>query len=460
MILEQLYLGCLSQASYLVGDENSGEAAIVDPRRDIDVYLQRAKALGLQVKHVLLTHFHADFVSGHVELRERVGAKIYLGAGGDPDYEYIPLADGDTLEMGEVRIQALSTPGHTPESTCYLVFDLAKDREKPDAVLTGDTLFIGDVGRPDLMASVGISAKELAGMMYDSLHQKLLTLPDETLVYPGHGAGSACGKNLSTDTVSTIGQQRNFNCALQVKSKDEFVEMLTQNQPLAPAYFGHDADLNRRERQTLSEAAAKATKARSFEEVAELQAQGAQVLDVRSADDYAKGHLRGCTNIGLGGRFASWCGTVLDKDRPVLLITPPGAVDEAIMRLGRIGFDNVVGYLDGGNDAVPADRAVRVGRLAVEAFDKARAAEPKPLLLDVRAPGEVQQGSIDGHVHIPLNELPSRLDEVPRDQDVLIYCGSGYRSGIAMSLLEAHGLSRLTDLIGGWTAWAAEHVEA
>ncbi|MHC4813444.1 MAG: MBL fold metallo-hydrolase [Planctomycetota bacterium] len=458
MILEQIYLGCLSQASYLIGDENSGEAAIVDPRRDIDEYLQRAEALGLAIRHVLLTHFHADFVSGHVELRERVGAKIYLGAGAEADYPFVPLADGDTIEMGAVRIQALSTPGHTPESTSYVVYDLAADREKPHAVLTGDTLFIGDVGRPDLLASLGVTAKTLAGMMYESLHEKLLALPDETLVYPGHGAGSACGKNLSTDTVSTIGQQRRFNCALQAKDKDEFVAMLTADQPPAPAYFGHDADLNRRERQTLSAAMAKARKAWTFDKMRELQEQGAQVLDVRSEDDYAKGHLRGCTNIGLGGKFASWCGTILDKDRPIVLIATPGTEDEAIMRLGRIGFDNVAGYLEGGIAAVPADQMAQVGRLRVKGFDAALTAEPKPFLLDVRVQGEVEQGALEGHVHIPLHELPSRLGEVPQDRDVLTYCGTGYRSSIAMSLLEAHGHTRLTDLIGGWAARVDPHV--
>jgi hydroxyacylglutathione hydrolase len=438
----------------------TGEAAIVDPRRDIDEYLERTAALGLTIKHVLLTHFHADFVSGHVELRERSGAKIYLGAAAKPDYDFVPLADADTLEMGDVRIQAMATPGHTPESTCYLVYDLAKDPQKPHAVLTGDTLFIGDVGRPDLMASVGITAEELAGMMYDSVHQKLLKLPDETLVYPGHGAGSACGKSLSTDTVSSIGQQRNFNCSLKPMTKEEFIAMLTKDQPPAPAYFGYDADLNRRERPTLSAATTKAAKPRTFDELVELQKQGAQVLDVRPTDDYAVGHLRGCFHIGLGGRFASWCGTVLDKDRGIVLIAEPGGEAEAIMRLGRIGFDNVVGYLDGGVGAVPPERMASVRRLQVPEFDQARSAEPRPFVLDIRTPGEVEQGVMEGSVHIPLNELASRVDEVPRDRDTLICCGTGYRSAIAMSLLEASGRDRLTDLLGGWSAWAEAHVEA
>lgn len=460
MILEQIYLGCLSQASYLVGDNKTGEAAIVDPRRDIDDYLERAEALGLTIKHVLLTHFHADFVSGHVELRERLGAKIYLGLGAKADYEFVALRDGDTLEMGDVRIQALATPGHTPESTCYVVYDLAKDAAKPHAVLTGDTLFVGDVGRPDLMASVGVTAETLAGMMYDSLHQKLLKLPDETVVYPGHGAGSACGKSLSSETVSTIGQQRKFNWALKAMDRAEFIKMLTADQPPAPAYFGYDADLNRRERQTQWAAAAKAATARTMTDLVDLEAQGVQVLDTRSADDYAAGHLRGCTNIGLGGRFASWCGTILDKDRPILLIAEPGTEEEAIMRLGRIGFDNIVGFLEGGIGAVPEEQLAHVDRLDVKGFDKARAADPKPFLLDVRTPGEVEQGALEGSVHIPLNDLPSRLDEVPRQRDKLVYCGTGYRSSIAMSLLEAHGHGRLTDLIGGWAAWASAHVSA
>ena len=288
MILKQYYLGCLSQASYLIGDESTRTAVVVDPRRDIEEYLEDAAEAGLRIEHVILTHFHADFVAGHLELRERTGARIHLGARASAEYEFSPLADGDVLEWGQVRLTIMETPGHTPEAISVLVFDLARDRERPQAVLTGDTLFIGDVGRPDLMASVGASAQELAGQLYASVH-RLLQLPDETLVYPGHGAGSACGKNLSSETVSTIGAQRRENGALQPMSQEAFVKLVTADQPKAPAYFGYDAQLNRRQRSTLEAALARELAALPLEAVLRAQSEGAQVLDVRDPDDYAAG---------------------------------------------------------------------------------------------------------------------------------------------------------------------------
>ncbi len=350
MILKQYYLGCLSQASYLIGDEATRTAVVVDPRRDVEEYLEDAAEAGLRIEHVILTHFHADFVAGHLELRECTGARIHLGARATAEYEFSPLADGDVLEFGQVRLKILATPGHTPEAISVLVFDLAKDREHPQAVLTGDTLFIGDVGRPDLMASVGASAQDLAGQLYDSVH-RLLQLPDDTLVYPGHGAGSACGKNLSSETVSTIGAQRRDNCSLQPMSKESFVKLVTTDQPKAPSYFGYDAQLNRRERSTLEAALSREQTALTLDAVLRAQRDGAQVLDVRDPDDYAASHLAGSTNISLKSRFASWAGALLTPARPIVIVAAPGSEPEAAVRLGRIGFDNVLGYLAGGVDA-------------------------------------------------------------------------------------------------------------
>ncbi|HZI93095.1 MAG TPA: MBL fold metallo-hydrolase, partial [Patescibacteria group bacterium] len=300
MILKQYYLGCLAHASYLIADE-AGAAVVVDPQRDIDQYLDDAARLGLTIRHVLLTHFHADFVAGHLELRDRVGASIGLGARASADYPFTALKDGDTIELGSVRLKILETPGHTPEGISILAYDLNASADKPHAVLTGDTLFIGDVGRPDLMASIGITADDLAGMLYDSLRGKLMALPDETLLYPAHGAGSMCGKNLSTDTVSTIGAQRQYNYALQPMSKEAFVRMVTADQPEAPRYFAHDAELNRSERATLDTMLERALAPLGLDEMLKLREAGARVLDVRDPAEFEGAHLDGSVNIGLGG---------------------------------------------------------------------------------------------------------------------------------------------------------------
>ncbi len=455
MILQQLYLGCLSQASYLIADEDSGVAAVVDPRRDIDEYVQLASDKGLKIAHVILTHFHADFISGHVELQEKFGAKIYLGKGAEAEYDFVPLADGDEIQMGTVRLQTLATPGHTPESICVLVFDESKDKEKPHAVCTGDTLFVGDVGRPDLMACVGVTAEQLAGQLFESVHQKLLPLPDETLVYPGHGAGSMCGKNLSSETSSTIGQQRQFNYALQPMSKAAFVSMLTANQPAAPAYFAMDAGMNKKQRPSMTQTVDKALRPLPLADFLRLQQAGAQVLDVRDAKAYAHGHLHGSINIGLGGKFATWCGSILDLHQPILILGESGQEEEAISRLGRIGLDNVSGFLEGGMYAVGLHPEImrHSGRVTVEELDQHLAAKAEPFLLDVRGPAEYEIGAIVGCVHIPLNHLQERMGEVPLDRPVVVYCASGYRSAIAMSLLENGGHLDVVDLIGGQAAW-------
>ena len=360
MVLKQYYLGCLAHASYLVADEEAGIAAVVDPQRDVDGYVADAEAHGCRIEHVLLTHLHADFLAGHLELRDRVGARIYLGARAETEYAFTPLADGDALELGRVRLVALETPGHSPESISILVYDLDTDEEQPRAVLTGDTLFIGDVGRPDLRASLGWSAEELGSLLYDSVREKLLPLPDETLVYPAHGAGSLCGKNLSTDTVSTIGVQRRYNYALQPMSREEFVRVVTADQPDSPAYFTYDAVLNAKERPTLDQALDEGLRPLSLEAVLELAGRGGQLLDTRSTVAYEGAHLAGSVNIGLDGSFATWSGTLLDHDLPIVIVAAPDRVVEAATRLGRIGFDGVAGYLEGGMLSV--DEPARPGR--------------------------------------------------------------------------------------------------
>src|SRR5271170_6341467 len=352
MILKQYYLGCLAHASYLLGDELSSTAIVVDPQRDVQQYLADAAKFGLRIRSVFLTHFHADFIAGHLELRDRCGAAIYLGSRANAEYAFVPMADGDTLDFPGLRLQVLETPGHTIESISILVFDLEKDATKPYAVLTGDTLFIGDVGRPDLRASLGWTANELGGHLYDSLHNKLLPLPHETLVYPAHGAGSLCGKNLSSDTVSALGDQRRLNYALQPMTKEEFIRLVTADQPDAPPYFTYDAILNTRERPTLDKTLRRVLHPIDLDEVLRMGDSGAQMLDVRDAAEYAKGHLAGSLNIGLGGQYATWAGTVLDAARPIVIIADPGREQEAAMRLGRIGFDRVSGYLKDGMGAL------------------------------------------------------------------------------------------------------------
>jgi len=457
MILEQHYLACLAQASYLIVDEGTRTAAVVDPRRDVELYLERAAELGVELRYVLLTHFHADFVSGHLELAARTGAEILLGAAAAPEYAHRGLADGETLELGAVRLVALATPGHTPESTCYLVYDTDRDAEVPHAVLTGDTLFIGDVGRPDLMSSVGVTAEELGRQLYDSLHDKLLSLPDETLVYPGHGAGSMCGKNLSTDTVSTIGAQRRFNYALQPMTRDAFVRLVTAGQPEAPKYFGHDARINKLRRATLEESLERGLVPLPPERVLELGDGEARLLDVRSPADFAAGHLAGSTNIPLEGSFATWAGTLLDPGQAVVIVADPGREREAAVRLGRIGMDHVLGFLEGGYRAAadrPQRQATLVRRQPAElAASLARA--DAPLVLDVRGPGEWDAGHIEDALLVPLAQLEQRLDEVPADRDVVVQCKSGYRSSVAASLLARHGRTRIADLVGGIDAWRA-----
>jgi glyoxylase-like metal-dependent hydrolase (beta-lactamase superfamily II)/rhodanese-related sulfurtransferase len=461
MQLKQYYLGCLAHASYLIGDEKSKTAAVVDPQRDIAQYLKDAEAHGWTIKHVLLTHFHADFLAGHIELRDRTGANIYLGAKAEAEYEFTPLKEGDVIEYGDVRLKTLETPGHTPEGVSLLVYDLESSDQNPYAVLTGDTLFIGDVGRPDLLASIGFTADELAEMLYDSLTQKLIKLPDDTLVYPAHGAGSLCGKNLSDETVSTIGEQKKYNYALQPMSKEEFMDIVRADQPDAPEYFVYDAIKNREERVSLEESMKRSMVALGLEDVLRLRNQGAQVVDVREGIDFDAGHLSGVLNVGLQGKYATWAGSLLSHDEPIVVIAEEGGEEEAIMRLGRIGFDNVVGYLGGGVTALDGrpELTQSVERITATALQEKLEAEEKITILDVRSPQERESGTIENSISVPLNHLAERISEVPQSHSVVVHCAGGYRSAIAISILQQHGYENVLDLVGGFKAWRASNLQ-
>jgi hydroxyacylglutathione hydrolase len=452
----QYYLDCLSQASYLIADEATGNAAVVDPRRDIQPYLDDAAAAGFTIRYVIETHFHADFLSGHLELAEATGAEIVYGSAAQAEFPIRRVRDGERIHLGAegggVVLEFRETPGHTPESISVVVWERSDDPE-PYGVLTGDTLFIGDVGRPDLLASVGVTADQLARNLYVSLHDKLLQLPDDTRVFPAHGAGSACGKNLSTETVSTMGEQRETNYALQPMSIDEFVTAVTEGQASAPGYFGYDAGLNKVSRELLDTTPPARL---SVGEVLDAQRDGAVVIDTRDAAAFAAGHLVGSVNVGLEGRFAEYVGTVVDPDTPIVLVSDPGTEEEAKLRLGRIGFDTVVGVLGGGPAALSdrPDVTARGSRLSVTQLAQRRAPAAVQLV-DVRNPGETALGAIPGAVSIPLAELDSRASELALDQPIVVYCAGGYRSSIASSLLRSLGATDASDLIGGYTAWAA-----
>lgn len=454
MIFEQFYLACLSHASYLIADESTKTAVVVDPQRDIDQYLQKADELGVEIRHVILTHFHADFLAGHLELRERTGAEIHLGSVAKADFDFNAMADGDAIEVGQLKIECMETPGHTPEGISMVVYDLANDADNPHSVLTGDTLFVGDVGRPDLMASIGITAEELGAMLFDSLHDKLMKLPDETLVYPAHGAGSMCGKSLGTETFSTIGEQRKTNPSLQPMSKEEFITLVSADQPVAPKYFPYDAILNRKERATLEDTMQKAMSPLDLDEVLRLRDQeNAQVLDLRDADHFAEGHISSSINVGLGGKFATWAGAVIDPERPVVLVGNVGDEQEAIVRLGRVGLDCVVGFLKGGAAAITDEHRSAQPRIdATVLRDWISAGQPM-VVVDVRQPGEHAAGHIDTSRNLPLSAIEQRMKELPKEQRIVVTCQSGYRSSVAASVLRANGFGDVVDQRGGWKAW-------
>ncbi len=461
MFFRQYYLDCLSHASYLIGDTVTGRAVVVDPQRDVAAYVADAEAHGLSIEHVLETHFHADFLSGHLELASRTGATIGYGsaAAGRAEFPIDTYADGERIQLGEVELEILETPGHTPESISIVVYPNGVGAP-PYGVLTGDTLFIGDVGRPDLLASVGVTAEELARQLFHSLHEKLLKLPDSVKVFPAHGAGSACGKNLSTETVSTIGDQRRTNYALAPMSEEEFVEAVTQGQSVAPLYFSFAANRNRELRELLAEDVS--VPSLTMSEVLTHQHDGAVVIDAREDMAFAAGHLRGSVNVGLGGRFAEYAGEVMAPQTPIVLVTPPGHEAEAKVRLARIGFDRVLGALEHPVDTFVAHPELiePLSRLSVVSLAERIRSVPDLVLVDVRNPGEVALGTIAGARTISLPELLTSLDQLDRTAPTVVFCAGGYRSAIASSLLRSRGFSDVSDLFGGYAAWQAHQAAA
>ncbi len=448
MYFEQFYLTCLAHASYLIG--SNGEAAVVDPQRDVDIYLQAMQEHGLKLKYILETHLHADFVSGHKELAERTGATIAVGAAAGATFPHIALREGDEIRIGRVRIQAIETPGHTPESMCFVITDEEKS-SAPWAVLTGDTLFIGDVGRPDLATTH--TPPQLAAMLYDSLHQKLMALPNSTLVYPAHGAGSLCGRSMRAEKFSTIGTERLTNPALQIQSKEEFVRDLTTNLPVRPEYFLQDAEINRNGAAALE--ALPPLHGMLPAEARQLLEQGVILLDVRPVEDFARSHIPGAVSIALGGQFASWAGTVLGlSSRPVLIGATPAMLEEARMRLARVGIDELRGYLEGGVEAWQAagfpishTPQMTVGELH-DALEVGRVQ-----VLDVRRAGEWNAAHIDNAVWYPLDDFGSKLPQLDPQAPLAVHCKGGYRSVIACSLLERGGHHNLINVLGGFDAW-------
>ncbi|GAA1665980.1 MBL fold hydrolase [Mycolicibacterium murale] len=456
MILEQYYIECLSHASYLIGDETTGRAVVVDPRRDIGDYLDDARKFGLTIDGVINTHFHADFVSGHLELVDATGAWIGFGEAAETDYPIRRLSDGEHLLLGEVDLEILSTPGHTWESISVLVRE--RPGAEPVAVLTGDSLFIGDVGRPDLVNLGDGSSADLARAMYRTLHDKLMTLPDAVTVMPAHGAGSSCGKNLSSELTSTIGEQRWSNPSVQPMPEDAFVAMLTAGQPAAPAYFASDAAMNKRVHPLLQ--TDRRVPEMTPQQIRAALDAGVWVLDARSVEDFAAGHLRGTVNVGFDGRFAETGGMVADIGGQIALITYPGDEQQAALRLARIGSDDAIGYLTVGRDGqFPtelADLVQAAPRTTVTELDELLA-DDAVTLIDIRNPGERESGAIPHSLHIPLAQLRLRLAEVPTDKPIVVHCAGGWRSSVAASLLRANDIGQVSDLLGGYNAWADAH---
>ena len=448
MYFEQFYLSCLAHASYMLGSE--GEAVVVDPQRDVEIYLEAAAERGLKIRHIFETHLHADFVSGHKELAKKTGAAIYIGARAEAAFPHVALHNGFAVEFGRGKATVLETPGHTPESICLLITDLEKS-ERPWAVLTGDTLFLGDVGRPDLSRTH--TPQELAGLLYDSLHNQLMTLPDDVVVYPAHGAGSLCGRNMRAEKSSTIGTERLTNYALQIQSREEFVRQLTENLPARPEYFLKDAEINRSGAVGLDELPP--LRGLAPREVQELIADGTPALDVRPGDSFAAAHVPGSINIGLSGQFATWAGTVLGLEaRPILIADTDEQIAEARVRMARVGIDAERGYLAGGVEGWK-QAGLPVAQTAQMTVEELAAAVRHGgiAVLDVRREPERNAGHLSPSSWWPLDRFQAQLPSVQRDVPLAVHCKSGYRSMIACSLLQLAGFENVTNVTGGFDAW-------
>ncbi|ARK11470.1 MBL fold metallo-hydrolase [Fibrella sp. ES10-3-2-2] len=451
MFVEQLYTGCLAQGAYYI--ESEGEAAIIDPLREVTPYLRKAEKAGATIKYIFETHFHADFVSGHLDLAKKTGATIVYGPNANTTYEAHKATDGEVFKLGNAWIKVLHTPGHTLESATYLLID---ESGKDHAIFTGDTLFIGDVGRPDLAIKGDLTERDLAGMLYDSLHTKIMPLADDIIVYPAHGAGSACGKNMSKETTDTLGNQKMFNYALRAKSKDEFVAQVLDGLSKAPAYFAQNARLNKEGYESIDQVMQRGTQALlpdAFE--AAVNETGAVVLDVRNAADFTVGFVPNSINIGLNGQFAPWVGALIpDLKQPIALITPAGLERETIVRLARVGYDQCIGYLEGGfAEWQQAGKEVdSIESISAELFADRLREQPSAFVIDVRKPAEFEPEHVEGAENLPLDTLNEHLSQIPRHEPVYVHCAGGYRSMVANSILKARGFDQIVNVDGGMAA--------
>jgi glyoxylase-like metal-dependent hydrolase (beta-lactamase superfamily II) len=448
MYVEQLYTGCLAEAAYYI--ESNGEAAIIDPLRETEPYLEKAQERGAKIKYVLETHFHADFVSGHIDLARKTGATIVYGPGAQAKYDIHVAQDGEELPLGNVKLQVLHTPGHTLESSSYLLYD---EQGQPYAVFTGDTLFVGDVGRPDLAVKSDLTKEDLARHLYDSLWNQLMVLPDDTIVYPGHGAGSACGKNIGSGSYTTIGAQKLENYALQAKNKEEFVKALTEDLPTPPKYFFMDAVINKEGYESIDEVMQDNKRPLTPEQVEAGLREGALVLDVRQPEEFEQAFIPRSVNIGLDGSFAVWVGSLLDGDTPLIVVAPEGREEEAILRLARVGYENVQGYLEGGVKAwqdagYETDSVTTIQR---DQFPQ-ELQQAGTQILDVRRPDEYEDGHLPNAQNVPLKELPQQVNSLNPEQTYLVHCAGGYRSMVASSLLKRHGIDQVKNVGGGYEA--------
>ncbi|MGZ4058756.1 MAG: MBL fold metallo-hydrolase [Bacteroidia bacterium] len=444
MYIEQLYTGCLAEAAYYI--ESDGEAAIIDPLRETSPYTELAKKRNAKIKYVFETHFHADFVSGHIDLAKKTGAEIIFGPTAETGFDSLIAKDNEIFKIGKIKLKVLHTPGHTMESSCFLLID---ENEKEKAIFTGDTLFVGDVGRPDLAIKSDLTINDLAGMLYDSLNTKIKPLADDVTVYPAHGAGSACGKNIGKETFSTIGTQKKMNYALQPMTKQEFISAVTDGLTDAPGYFTLDATLNKQGYSNIDDVLKKNTKALSVAEFESMLNNGALVLDVRSPDDFEKGFVPNAINIGLNGQYAPWVGALLDASVPLVLITDEGKEMEAVLRLARVGYENVNGYLQGGITAWKNAGKKMETVNSVSAADFVSHLKASDNILDVRKPGETESGVIENAQLICLSKLQSQISTLDKNKHYFIHCAGGYRSMMAASIMKQKGFANITNVLGG-----------
>lgn len=441
MYIEQLYTNCLAEAAYYI--ESEGEAAIIDPIRETGPYIELAKRRGATIKYIYETHFHADFISGHLDLSKKTGAAIVYGPMAETKYKVYNATDGEIFKLGKLKIKVLHTPGHTPESSCYLLFDEAG---KEHAIFTGDTLFVGDVGRPDLLDGV-MSREELAGMLYDSLNKKIKTLPDEVILYPGHGPGSACGKNIGKETTSTLGEQKKFNYALKEMTRDQFIKEVTAGILPPPKYFFEDARINKHGYESIDEVVEKNSQPLSVDQFKDELKKGALIIDSRTADDFEKGFITGSINIGLNGQYAIWAGTLIDIHQPIVLVTKEGEERNSILRLARVGFENVKGYLQGGISSWK-EKLDTVKSIAAE--DMKLEMQGGCEIMDVRKPGEWAVAHVKGASFLPLAEMPDNFKNLDKSKTYIVHCGGGYRSMTAISLMKREGFEKLINVYGGF----------